>query len=56
MHQDYSLAPSYVIFAKVIRGFEVVDGIAELPMTRGADGAMSQPATPVIIRKVTIKP
>jgi cyclophilin family peptidyl-prolyl cis-trans isomerase len=56
MHQDYSLAPSYVIFAKVIRGFEVVDAIAELPMTRGADGAMSQPATPVIIRKVTIKP
>ena len=56
MHQDYSLPPSYVIFAKVIRGFEVVDAIAEQPMTRGADGAMSQPVTPVIIRKVTIKP
>jgi cyclophilin family peptidyl-prolyl cis-trans isomerase len=56
MHQDYPLPPAYVIFAKVTRGFEVVDAVAELPMTRGADGAMSQPASPIIIRKVTIRP
>jgi cyclophilin family peptidyl-prolyl cis-trans isomerase len=56
MHQDYPLPPAYVIFAKVTRGFEVVDALAELPMTRGADGAMSQPASPIIIRKVTIRP
>ena len=56
MHQDYRLPPSYVIFAKVIRGFEVVDALAELPTTRGADGGMSQPVTPPVIRKVTIRP
>ena len=56
MHQDYRLPPAYVIFAKVVRGFEVVDDIAELPMNPGMDGARSSPVTPIIIRKVTIKP
>lgn len=56
MHQDYRLPPAYVIFAKVVRGFEVVDAVAELPMNPGMDGARSSPVTPVIIRKVTIKP
>jgi cyclophilin family peptidyl-prolyl cis-trans isomerase len=56
MHQDYRLPPAYVIFAKVVRGFEVVDAIAELPMNPGMDGARSSPVAPVIIRKVTIKP
>ena len=56
MHQDYRLPPAYVIFAKVTRGFEVVDALAELPTTRGPDGASSQPVTPVVIRKVLIRP
>jgi cyclophilin family peptidyl-prolyl cis-trans isomerase len=56
MHQDYRLPPAYVIFAKVVRGFEVVDAIAELPMNPGMDGARSSPVTPIIIRKVTIRP
>ena len=56
MHQDYRLPPAYVIFGKVIRGFEVVDAIAELPTTRGPSGESSQPATPVVIRKVTVRP
>lgn len=56
MHQTYPLPPSYVIFAKVIRGFEVVDALAELPTTRGADGGQSQPVTPPVIRKVSIRP
>lgn len=55
MHQDYRLPPAYVIFAKVVRGFEVVDAIAESPTTRGADGGMSQPVAPIIIRKVSIR-
>lgn len=55
MHQDYRLPPAYVIFAKVIRGFEVVDALAEVPTTRGADGGLSQPVTPPVIRKVTIR-
>lgn len=56
MHQDYPLPPSYVIFGKVTRGMEVVDALVDLPMTRGTDGGMTQPTTPVVMKKVTIKP
>lgn len=56
MHQDYRLPPAYVIFAKVIRGFDVVDAVAELPTAPGPDGSASKPVNPVVIRKVTIKP
>lgn len=56
MHQDYPLPPNYVIFAKVTRGIEVVDALAETPTTMGRDGGMSQPITPPVIKKVTILP
>ena len=56
MHQDYQLPPAYVIFARVTKGIEVVDAIAETPTTRGPDGGMSQPLTPPRMKKVTIRP
>jgi cyclophilin family peptidyl-prolyl cis-trans isomerase len=56
MHQDYKLRPNYVVFANVTSGLEVVDALAEVPTTMGADGNMSKPLSPVIIRKITIKP
>jgi cyclophilin family peptidyl-prolyl cis-trans isomerase len=56
MHGDYPLPPAYVIFARVTKGFEAVDAIAQLPMTMGADGAMSQPTQPVVMKKVTVRP
>lgn len=56
MHQDYRLPPSYVIFAKVIRGFEVVDALAELPTMLGPDGSSSVPRQPPVIRRIVIKP
>jgi cyclophilin family peptidyl-prolyl cis-trans isomerase len=56
MHQDYPLPPAYVIFAKVIKGIETVDALAETPTTRGPDGGMSQPLTPPKMSKVTIRP
>jgi cyclophilin family peptidyl-prolyl cis-trans isomerase len=57
MHQDYPpLPPAYVIFAKVIKGIEVVDLLADTPTTRGPDGGMSQPLTPPKMKKVTIRP
>jgi cyclophilin family peptidyl-prolyl cis-trans isomerase len=56
MHQDYNLPPDYVVFAKVTRGLEVVDALASVPTTMGLDRSMSQPVTPVVIRKVTIRP
>ena len=56
MHRDYPLPPSYVIFARVTSGLDVVDAIANTPTTMGADGAMSKPATPQVMKKVTIRP
>jgi len=56
MHQDWPLPPAYVIFARVIRGMEVVDALAETPTTRGPDGDMSKPLTPPRMKKVTIRP
>jgi cyclophilin family peptidyl-prolyl cis-trans isomerase len=55
MHQDYRLPPAYVIFGKVTKGQEVVDALAETPTTRGADGGMTQPLAPVVMKKVSIR-
>jgi cyclophilin family peptidyl-prolyl cis-trans isomerase len=44
MHADYRLPPSYVIFARVISGMDVVDALASVPIT------------PVKITKVTVRP
>jgi len=56
MHADYPLAANYVIFGRVIKGIEVVDKLVTLPMRMGTDGDRSRPVTPVVIRKLTIKP
>ena len=55
MHQDYPLPPNYVIFGKVTSGMSVVDAIAETPTRLGGDGAMSQPVTPLKIKKITVR-
>src|SRR5262249_9164079 len=56
LHQDYALPPSYVIFAWVSKGLDVVDALASVPTTMGPDGEPSKPATPPVIRTVTIRP
>jgi cyclophilin family peptidyl-prolyl cis-trans isomerase len=56
LHQDYPLPPRYVIFARVTKGMDVVDALANTPTTMGADGGMSRPLSPPIIKKVTIRP
>src|SRR5688572_8338862 len=56
MHRDYELPPNYVIFARVTNGLDVVDALAETPTTLGGDGGMSQPVTPPVMKKVTIRP
>ena len=56
MHQDYPLPPSYVIFARVTAGMDVVDALASTPTSVGPDGEPSRPVTPQIIKKVTIRP
>ena len=56
MHRDYDLPPDYVIFARVMSGETVIDAIAQSPTTMGPGGERSQPVTPQLIRKVTIRP
>jgi len=56
LHQDYPLQPNYVIFAKVTAGMETVDMLANVATVTGADGEPSQPRTPPVITRVTIRP
>lgn len=54
MHADYPLPPNYVIFGKVTKGLDVVDKIAEAPVTMSSSGENSQPVNPVKILSVEI--
>ena len=56
MHDNYDLAPNYVIFARVTAGLDVVDALAGTPTTMGADGGMSRPLTPPVIKTITVRP
>jgi cyclophilin family peptidyl-prolyl cis-trans isomerase len=56
MHADYPLPPNYVIFARVTEGLDVVDAIATTQTTLGADGGMSKPIEPLVMKTVTIRP
>jgi cyclophilin family peptidyl-prolyl cis-trans isomerase len=56
MHEDFDLAPNYVIFARVTKGLEIVDAIANTQTTLGGDGAMSKPVNPIVMKKVTVRP
>jgi cyclophilin family peptidyl-prolyl cis-trans isomerase len=56
MHDDYELPPAYVIFARVTAGMAAVDAIASLPTVPNANGELSKPSIPPIIKKITIRP
>jgi cyclophilin family peptidyl-prolyl cis-trans isomerase len=56
MHRDYPLDSNYVIFARVTAGMDVVDALANTPVMPNLDGEPSRPVTPVVIKKVTIRP
>lgn len=55
MHKDYPLPKNYVIFGKVIKDIEVVDKIAEAPVTFSPTGEKSKPLNPVTVKEVEIK-
>jgi len=55
VQQDYVLPPSYTIFGKVVRGMDVVDAIAALPTTLGADGMQSRPIAPPVMKSVSVR-
>lgn len=54
MHKDYPLPKNYVIFGKVTKGIEVVDKIAEAPVTASLGGEQSKPVKPVNISTIEI--
>lgn len=54
LHQDYQLPKNYVIFGNVVEGIEVVDAIAESPVTANAFGEQSKPVTAVTVQSVEI--
>lgn len=55
IHQDHPLPPHYTIFGRVIKGFETLDALAELPTQAGPmSSEKSQPVKPPVIHKITI--
>lgn len=54
MHADYNLPKNYVIFGQVTAGLDVVDKIAQAPVTVSTGGEKSRPVTPVVIESVTV--
>lgn len=54
MHADNPLPPNYVIFGKVTNGLDVVDKIAEAPVTMSETRELSKPVSPVKILSVEI--
>lgn len=55
LHETYPLPPSYVIFARVTAGMDIVDAIASTPTAMGGDGNMSRPLTPQVIKTMTVR-
>jgi cyclophilin family peptidyl-prolyl cis-trans isomerase len=56
LQEDYPLPPNYVIFARVTRGIEVVDALANSPTEPGPGGEDSTPVVPLVMKTVTVRP
>jgi cyclophilin family peptidyl-prolyl cis-trans isomerase len=55
MQGNRLMAPAFVIFARVVRGIEVVDALAETPTKKGRDGEYSLPLTAPVIKRIRLK-
>lgn len=55
MHGTALLPKAYTIFGQVVQGMEVVDRIANTPVTAGPGGEVSRPTRDVRIEKVAIR-
>ena len=54
MHEKGELPKNYTIFGLVAQGMEVVDTIANLPVTGGSSGERSTPVNPPTIERIEI--
>lgn len=55
MHADYALPKNYVIFGKVIKGMDVVDAIANVPVESNGMGEQSKPIDPIKVLTIKIE-
>lgn len=55
MHADYALPKNYVIFGKVIKGMDVVDAIANIPVESNGMGEQSKPIDPIKVLTIKIE-
>jgi cyclophilin family peptidyl-prolyl cis-trans isomerase len=55
MHNDYALQPNYTIFGEVTEGLDVLDKIAETPVTASSRGERSVPSKEIKITGVKIE-
>ncbi|MBI4234094.1 MAG: peptidylprolyl isomerase, partial [Chloroflexi bacterium] len=55
MHGAVSLPKRYTIFGRVTEGLDVLDSIANTPVTAGPGGEVSRPTQDVVIRSIEIK-
>ncbi len=54
VHQDVGLPKSYTIFGIIRRGLDVLDDIANVPVTTGQSGENSQPLERIFIESIAI--
>ena len=54
VHKRANLPKNYTIFGQVREGMDVVDGLANLPVTVGASGERSSPVNPPTIERIEI--
>ena len=54
MHQRMDLPKNYTIFGQVVEGLEVVDALANVPVTTSPSGERSQPVDPPVIERIEI--
>jgi cyclophilin family peptidyl-prolyl cis-trans isomerase len=55
MHQRRDLPKNYTIFGLVVQGMEVVDALANLPVTASPSGERSKPVAPPTIERIEIR-
>ena len=54
MHEQGNLPKNYIIFGLVVQGMDVVDTLANLPVTTSGSGERSSPVNPPTIERIEI--
>ena len=54
MHQEAGLPKNYTIFGIVVEGLDVVDALANTPVTTSNTGERSKPVEPPTIQSIEI--